>query len=122
MISDDRVQEAIRTKVTSDLRRRPHSAKVLVSGRRRYRCLEFLLEDAFTPTVHRAIVLERISPNDQNPKPALERIKLTAQERELVPLLVAGKTSQQIVRRMSISLRTLRMYSRSIVKKLEKQR
>jgi DNA-binding NarL/FixJ family response regulator len=119
---DNRIQEAIRAKIISDLRRPPHSPKTLVSGRRRYRCLEFLLEDAFTARAHRAIVLEQISPDDQNPKPALEQIKLTAQERKLVSLLVAGKTSEQIVRRMSISSRTLRMYSRSIINKLKKQR
>jgi DNA-binding CsgD family transcriptional regulator len=119
---DNRIQEAIRSKVISDPRRQTHSAKTLVSGRRLYRCREFLLEHALTPTPHRAIVLERISGDEQTRKPALEQIKLTPQERELVSLLVAGKTSEQIVRRMSISSRTLRTYSRSIIKKLKKQR
>jgi DNA-binding NarL/FixJ family response regulator len=120
-IGDNRIHEVIRSKIIGDVRHQHHLAKTFVSGQWRYRCREFLLQQAFTGTAHRAIVLERISPHDQARKPALEQIKLTTRERQLVSLLIAGKNLKQIIRQMSINSRTLRMYSRSVIKKLKNQ-
>lgn len=89
-----------------------------VSGRRRYICSVHSLDIAGKSNGTTAILLERVSSPEATLYGICKRYKLTAREREVMGLLLQGRTSKEIAQEMSISPNTVKAFLRSAMTKM----
>jgi two-component system, NarL family, nitrate/nitrite response regulator NarL len=78
-------------------------------------------EASFSPVVGGALLRRVAALASERPRPA-SAARLTAREREILPLIELGLTNKEIARRLSIEVSTVKNHVHNILEKLQVQR